>query len=207
MIEQAIEFFGAGGWVMYPLMFLSVLSLTLIFERLIFWVFSSQRSGSKRLARYLAMYDSDSIDQVGDEIAKDRTLEGELVRLSSSSRRINEAILIGHIESLRPAIERFAAILGAIIAAAPLLGILGTVTGIIRSSDLLGDAAAVSDPSVVAGGIAEALYTTAFGLTIALVTLFPHVYFKSCAERSLGRLETLAGVIAEHAASEHDELG
>ncbi len=204
MVEQAIQFLDAGGWVMYPLMFLSVLSLTLIFERLIFWVFSAQRRGTRRLARYLKLFDSGSIDQARDEIAKDRTLEGELVRLSLSSQRNNEAILIGYIESLRPSIERFAAILGAIIAAAPLLGILGTVTGIIRSFDLLGDAAAVSDPSVVAGGIAEALYTTAFGLTIALVTLFPHVYFKSRAERSLGRLETLAGVIAEHTVSKSD---
>lgn len=201
MIEQAIQFFLAGGWVMYPLLLMSLLSLTLIFERMIFWVFSAQSQGPKRLARYIALFDSGDFGQSSDEVGKDATLEGELVRLSASTNTINEAILIGHIESLRPSIERFAHILGAIIAAAPLLGILGTVTGIIRSFDLLGDAAAVSDPSVVAGGIAEALYTTAFGLTIALVTLFPHVYFKARAERSLGRLETLAGVIAEHSDS------
>lgn len=182
---------------MYPLLLMSLLSLTLIFERLVFWVFSGQRQGQRRLARYIELYDTGTIEQVGAEASKDLTLEGEFVRLASKTSSSNEAVLIGHVEALRPVIERFASLMGAIIAAAPLLGILGTVTGIIRSFDLLGDASAVSDPSIVAGGIAEALYTTAFGLTIALVTLFPHVFFKSCAQRTLGRLEILAGVIAE----------
>tara|TARA_A100001391_G_scaffold188365_1_gene158892 strand:- start:230 stop:847 length:618 start_codon:yes stop_codon:yes gene_type:complete len=198
MIDRAIQFFLAGGWVMYPLLVMSLLSLTLIFERLLFWVFSAQRAGARRLAVYLRLYASDEDAQISKASKNDRTLEGHLVAIATSSNTTNEAILIGHIESMRTSIERFSSMLSAIIAAAPLLGILGTVTGIIRSFDLLGNAAAVSDPSIVAGGIAEALYTTAFGLTIALVTLFPHIYFKSRADRTLGRLETLAGVISEH---------
>lgn len=198
MIDRAIQFFLSGGWVMYPLLIMSLLSLTLIFERLVFWMFTAQRRSASRLASYLGLFGSDQSHQASKEAANDQSLEGQLVRLALKSKVQNEAVLIGHIESMRPEIERFAPVLGAIIAAAPLLGILGTVTGIIRSFDLLGDAAAVSDPSMVAGGIAEALYTTAFGLTIALITLFPHVYFKSRAERALGRLEILAGVIAEH---------
>jgi biopolymer transport protein ExbB len=197
MIDRAIQFFLAGGWVMYPLLLLSMVSLTLIFERLVFWVLGAQRHGAARLARYLNLFDSDEQQRAMKESATDQTLEGELVRLALSGNTRNEAVLIGHIESMRSVIERFAPLMGAIIASAPLLGILGTVTGIIRSFDLLGEASAVSDPTLVAGGIAEALYTTAFGLTIALVTLFPHVYFKARAERALGRLETLAGVIAE----------
>lgn len=198
MIDRAIQFFLAGGWVMYPLLVMSLLSLTLIFERMVFWVFSAQRAGPRRLAVYLKLYAADQASDISKASTNDRTLEGNLVATAASSKISNEAILIGHIESMRPAIERFSSTLSAIIAAAPLLGILGTVTGIIRSFDLLGNAAAVSDPSIVAGGIAEALYTTAFGLTIALVTLFPHIYFKSRADRTLGRLETLAGVISEH---------
>jgi len=202
MIDRAIQFFLAGGWVMYPLLVMSLLSLTLIFERLLFWVFSAQRTGPRRLAVYLRLYAADQTSDQTNRLAKasknDCTLEGNLVATATSSNTTNEAILIGHIESMRPSIERFSSMLSSIIAAAPLLGILGTVTGIIRSFDLLGNAAAVSDPSIVAGGIAEALYTTAFGLTIALVTLFPHIYFKSRADRTLGRLETLAGVISEH---------
>jgi len=197
MIDQAIQFFLAGGWVMYPLLLMSVLSLTLIFERVVFWIFSDQRNGARQLSKYLDSIGDQSSESLSLESRKDKTLEGRLVQQAMNADFPSETILIGHIESMRSPIERFAPTLGAIIAAAPLLGILGTVTGIISSFDLLGEAAAVSDPAIVAGGIAEALYTTAFGLTIALVSLFPHVYFKAKAENTLGRLEVLAGAISE----------
>jgi biopolymer transport protein ExbB len=197
MLQHAIQIFQAGGWVMYPLLAMSVLSLTLIFERTIYWVLGSQRAGQRRHEMYLQMLSTDQVENVQAKSRSDRTLEGLLVHRSLRLRSVTEPMLIGQIESLRPSIERFSPTLGAIIAAAPLLGILGTVTGIIQSFDLLGEAASVSDPALVAGGIAEALYTTAFGLCIALVTLFPHVYFKARADRALGRLEVLAGAIID----------
>jgi biopolymer transport protein ExbB len=207
MIERIIQLFLAGGWVMYPLLVMSLLSLTLIFERFVFWTFSNQRLGVNRFKSYLVVFASNQVSKAMKDAASDPTLEGELVRSALESKTTNEAILIGYVESMRPSIERFTILLSGIIAAAPLMGILGTVTGIISSFDLLGEAAAVSDPALVAGGIAEALYTTAFGLTIALVTLFPTIYFKSRSQRVLGRLETLAGVIIdaqEHPTQSHD---
>ncbi|MEM7622209.1 MAG: MotA/TolQ/ExbB proton channel family protein, partial [Planctomycetota bacterium] len=84
-----------------------------------------------------------------------------------------------------------------IITAAPMLGILGTVTGIIRSFSLLGGEAAVTDPAAIAAGIGEALFTTAFGLTVALITLFPHAAFRSQADRCLARFEVLASTVIE----------
>lgn len=198
MLDRLLQFFIAGGWVMYPLLGLSLISLTLVFERMAFWVLGPQRSGDRKLGLYLALLADRDLDQATHESRRDRSLEGTLVRWSVARDSITESVLIGHIEALRPAIERFTPTLGTIIAAAPLLGILGTVTGIIESFDLLGQAASVSDPALVAGGIAEALYTTAFGLSIALLTLFPHVYYKSKADRALGRLEVLAGAIADY---------
>ena len=81
--------------------------------------------------------------------------------------------------------------LSTIITAAPLLGILGTVMGIIQSFRLLGEQAVLTDPSDVAGGIAAALLTTALGLIIALVTLFPYMLFRGWSSRTIGRLEAL----------------
>lgn len=83
------------------------------------------------------------------------------------------------------------AILDTIITMAPLLGILGTVTGIIKSFDLLG-AMQMEDPRGVATGIAEALLTTAAGLIIALGTLLPFNYFISRIQQESRRLEQLA---------------
>ncbi|MFG0312850.1 MAG: MotA/TolQ/ExbB proton channel family protein [Phycisphaerales bacterium] len=196
MLDQAIQFFQAGGWVMYPLLLMSVLSLTLIFERLVFWALG-QRRGPSQLMLYMNLLQQADREDLLKRSSRDRTFEGRLVHAALGNSTTSDSALIGHIEMLRSSIERFSPTLGTIIAAAPLLGILGTVTGIIQSFDLLGEAASVSDPAIVAGGIAEALYTTAFGLSIALVTLFPHVYYKVCADRALGRLELLAGAIAD----------
>ncbi|TVQ62724.1 MAG: MotA/TolQ/ExbB proton channel family protein [Phycisphaerales bacterium] len=102
------------------------------------------------------------------------------------------------LERARPAFERFAPTLSTIITAAPMLGILGTVVGIIASFRLLGGSGPIDDPTAVAGGIATALYTTAFGLVIALGTLFPYAIFRARADRLIGRLETIAALVIEH---------
>ncbi|MBL4590743.1 MAG: MotA/TolQ/ExbB proton channel family protein [Phycisphaerales bacterium] len=195
MIEMMLNFFVTGGWVMYPLLFLSILSVTLILERALYWLTPARRSGIRKLKQYAPLLDLGDTQRALTLSSNDHSLEGVLVRSTiSSSSSASESLAFAHIEVLRPSVDRFATTLATIIAVSPLLGILGTVTGIIQSFDLLGDAATVSDPTIVAGGIAEALYTTAFGLTIALVTIFPHMYFRAKAEQTLSRLETLASM-------------
>lgn len=198
MFASIAEIFRAGGWVMYPLLGLSLLGGTLVVERLIFWALNA--GNGRRFGLYLA--DLQAGNRAG-AVARSRDDKGVLARLvrllGSSKESPTEGVAVAAVESLRPPIERFGATLGVIIAAAPLLGILGTVTGIIESFDLLGAATTVSDPTAVAGGIAEALYTTAFGLTIALLIVFPHALFKARSERTLARLEALAGAMADSA--------
>ena len=104
------------------------------------------------------------------------------------------------IEAQRYAIERFQGTLSILITAAPMLGILGTVTGIITSFAAIGEVEG-GDPRLVAGGIAQALYTTAFGLAIAVAALFPYAIFKGFADRALTGLELLAASAMEGAAS------
>jgi biopolymer transport protein ExbB len=72
-----------------------------------------------------------------------------------------------------------------------MLGILGTVTGIIQSFELLGGKQSIIDPNDVSGGIAEALITTAGGLIIALAALFPYMMFRVQSDRALGRFEAI----------------
>jgi biopolymer transport protein ExbB len=203
MIDAMLQFFFTGGWVMYPLLAMSILAITLIFERVIFWFSAPRRSGIARLSHYARVLSSNDLHKARSDSSSDRSAEGTLVRESfASSDHPSEALAFSVIERIRPSIDRFATTLATIIAAAPLLGILGTVTGIIRSFDLLGESTTVSDPSAVASGIAEALYTTAFGLAVALVAIFPHVYFRSKSEKTLSRLESLASVIGA-SSSEH----
>jgi len=198
VMSELIEIFRAGGWVMYPLLGLSVLAGTLVVERLIFW--ASNMGNARRFGLYLADLQAGNRSGAIARARDDRGVLSRLVRMLGSSQTApSEGVGVAAVESLRPPIERFSALLGVIIAAAPLLGILGTVTGIIKSFDLLGAATAVSDPTAVAGGIAEALYTTAFGLMIALLAVFPHALFRARSERTLARLEALAGAMVDAA--------
>jgi biopolymer transport protein ExbB len=87
--------------------------------------------------------------------------------------------------------RRYLPVLDTIITAAPLLGILGTVIGIIHSFDMLGTAG-IQDPQAVTSGIAQALITTAAGLVIAILTLFPYNYFMTKVEKAGARIEKYA---------------
>ncbi len=86
--------------------------------------------------------------------------------------------------------QRSLSVLDTIITMSPLLGILGTVLGIIDSFNLLSNAA-INDPRAISGGIAQALITTAAGLAIAVLTLIPYNYFQSRVVRTVRELEKL----------------
>ncbi|WP_456473207.1 MotA/TolQ/ExbB proton channel family protein [Desulfolithobacter sp.] len=84
--------------------------------------------------------------------------------------------------------SRFMTLLDTMITVAPLLGIFGTVLGIISSFKMLGSAG-IADPKLVTGGIAQALITTATGLAISIITVFPYNYFKSRIEHAIHIME------------------
>ena len=150
-----------GGFVMWPLLALSVVTLFVIVERFLFW--RRERSIPPRAALEVSM----------------RRLE--LDRLDGPS--IDAAI-----GAEQQRLERGMAWMDTVITAAPMLGILGTVLGIIDSFELL-DLEAVVDPLSMSGGVAKALITTATGLVIALVALFPFNFFRHRLQERLEELE------------------
>ena len=106
----------------------------------------------------------------------------------------SDSVAVSSVETERIRMDRFMATLSTIITAAPMLGILGTVTGIISSFELLSGGEAMVDPKAVSGGIAEALVATASGLIVALLALFPYMGFGAQREITIGRLESLIAV-------------
>jgi len=166
---------------MWPLLVLSVLSVAISIERTLFWASThapSRRRWLQSLTGHLASGDRASASAL---IAKDRSVYASVARtiLDTPPR---ETIAVEAAERHRWSFERFSTMHATIITAAPLLGILGTVLGIIESFDLLGASENVTDISAVAAGIAQALITTAAGLVVALVTLFPHMFFRTHTE-------------------------
>ena len=179
-----------GGYVMIPLLALSVVALALIIERAWFWTNCHRHRTTKRLARLNDALRRGDVGESRKLTKGDRTPYG-LVARRLIDRGATEAIALEAVETVRPLIDRFMVTLSTIITAAPLLGILGTVIGIIQSFRILGDQAGLTDPADVAAGISTALLTTALGLIVALVTLFPYMIFRGHANRAIGRLESL----------------
>lgn len=190
MLDHFLHIMHRGGFVMWPLLLLSITALTLSFERSWYWLGQNGPAGKRNfLAIMEALRKGDragaqALAQTGDTV---------YARVTRAMLRdgTGEAVAIGAVEHERIRMDRFMATLSTIITAGPMLGILGTVTGIITSFEILSDGSALVDPKAVSGGIAEALVATASGLIVALMALFPYMAFGAQRETSVGRLETL----------------
>ncbi len=191
-----------GGFIMLPLLFLSVVSLTLCAERMWFWATLHRAARLRRLQQIKNALRKGDLDLARKVASSDQSPYGQVAMLLIEEGA-TDAVAVEAMESQRHKFDRFMVSLSTIITAAPLLGILGTVIGIIRSFRLLGGGeGGLTDPTVVSLGIAEALLTTALGLVVALITLFPYMVFRGQVERSLGRVETLVAAAQQGFRSE-----
>jgi len=182
-----------GGVVMWPLLALSLMSATLIFERCWYFLRANHPGRMARvraMAKRLRQGDRAGAKAIADA---DRGIYARVVQ-RILDEPATEAAAVDIVESYRPGLERFMPTLSTIITVAPMLGILGTVLGIIASFQLLSDTAVPggTDPRSVSQGIAEALITTAVGLVIAIFTLFPYNALRVQSERTLAAIESLA---------------
>lgn len=196
LFDQVVSLMTRGGYVMFPLIILSVMTLTLVIERTVFWVSVNGRASLRRIARLNRALREGDRDVVGELIEGDMTPYGRLAR-RLFYEGVSDAVAVEAVEDERGRLDRFMVTLSTIITAAPLLGILGTVLGIIQSFELLGGKSTLTDPTAVAGGIATALLTTAFGLVVALVTLFPYMAFRGQVAHALGRIEAMVAAAQE----------
>ncbi|MCZ6628555.1 MAG: MotA/TolQ/ExbB proton channel family protein [SAR324 cluster bacterium] len=185
------EVFLKGGPVMWPLLACSVLSLTVILERILSGWLRGRRSRPELIEKMLALTatgDLDSAANLGRNsgVPKAKVLA---VGLNYGGQGSGEAMRLASQDDIEY-MKRGLNVLDTIITLAPLLGILGTVLGIIESFDLLG-ASGIAEPQAVIGGIAQALITTAAGLTIAVLTLVPFNFYVARVQRHAQELEQL----------------
>ncbi len=150
-----------GGPVMWPLLLLSFVAVTLVVERLLFWSREAKRSA----ATCIELQRKALQDAADGPTDFEQLLDAEEARL-----------------------VRGMTTLDTIIAAAPMMGILGTVLGVIGAFEALA-ARSSPDPMAVTGGISQALITTASGLVIALGVLFPYGFFRTRVRARLSELE------------------
>lgn len=187
------ELVKAGGWLMLPLLLCSIFMLAISLERLIRLKRNSILPPQLLLnGDYNTQTVMDALHQDAD--LKDSTLgrifmAGERSRLQSPeyARAQMEAVASEEIGYLEKNIN----FLGTLSAVAPLLGLLGTVLGIIESFLIL-DLSANSNPTLMIPGISKALITTAVGMLIAIPALFAYRYFQRLVHEYIMQLEQQA---------------
>lgn len=181
-----------GGLVMYPLLFCSILSLAIILERLFFWINASRNKAPDMVDRILSLAEQRSFEEASGIAgsSKDYLAKILLCGLVHREFSLSAALEMASGDAVKM-MKKYLGILDTIITLAPLLGIFGTVTGIIHSFEFL-SASVIPDPKTVTSGIAQALITTAAGLGVAILTLIPYNYFISKIEDAERLIEKYA---------------
>ena len=186
---ELLSILAKGGPVMVPLLLCSMISLAVTIERFLFW----RRIRSKELVNQMLTLVEKGQPQEALRLGQSsdlpivRVLAEGLAHLNPSPSKAMEAAAQAEVSVLK----RRLTILDTIITLAPLLGLLGTVTGMISSFGIMSEAG-IGQPHAVTGGVAEALIATATGLLIAILTLIPYNYFTSRAEREMENMEYFA---------------
>ena len=174
------ELVKSGGWLMLPIILCSIVSISIIAER--FWSLRREKVLPKHLvANIWNAVKKDNlaptdIEKLSKESALGQILSVGLLNRNESRERIKECIEERGREVVHD-LERFLNTLGTIASISPLLGLLGTVIGMISVFAAI-TKYGVGDPAVLAGGISEAMITTAAGLTVAIVSLIFYRYFR-----------------------------
>lgn len=189
-----LEIVKAGGWVMLPILLCSVVATAIVAER--FWTLRQRRIAPDNLV--VQIWNLARAGQLGEDRVRalrrssplGRILAAGLVNMNHSRELMKESIEdVGR--HVVHDLERYLNTLGTIAAISPLLGLLGTVLGMIRVFTVI-TTEGVGNPGVLAGGIAEALITTAAGLIVAIPSLLFYRYFR-------GRVDELVVTMEQEA--------
>ena len=201
-----INYFYQGGPVMYPLLFCSLISLTIVIERGIFWMREKKKRDRKLLDRFMSLVEKEEFEEAREVVADSRDPVVRVLVCGIVHREfsLKDALRMSADEEIA-LMRRYLPVLDTMITLSPLLGILGTVTGIIYSFNMLGGAG-VENPAMITAGIGQALLTTAFGLAIAIFSLIPYNYFLSTIEKAAQEMEkygTTLEILFERAHGKH----
>lgn len=188
------ELFVKGGPLMWPLLACSLLALTVALERVIWKLRRAANTNRRAAEKIIRLVEAQQLDEAFSETRSHPKCPICCVLREglqhAASGHITEAMQLEAARQLKRE-KRGINLLDTIVTLAPLLGILGTVMGIIQSFNLLSDAG-IQNPQAVLGGIAQALITTAAGLTVAVISLLPMNFF-------MARLQKQAELLADFA--------
>jgi biopolymer transport protein ExbB len=195
------EFFARGGIVMYPILAASILALGVFFERMVYFL-KTRESAAEVLSRMLGKLKKGEISSAREDLEKgdsgpfSRFLAAGLAEGVSLENRRQALEDAGKRESFL--YRRYLRALSAVAQISPLLGLLGTVTGMIAAFRTLEETTAgMVNPAELSRGIWEALITTAFGLCVAIPAYVAYHVAASMAERRTVEMEVAGDRLIE----------
>src|ERR1700761_6356235 len=193
------EIVRAGGPLMWPIIFCSIPAAAIILERL--WTLQDRRVLPRELPQ--KVWQLIESNQVNDKVIaalEQNSPLGRLLATGLANRHRPREMLMERLEDtgrhVVHELERFLNTLGTIAGVSPLLGLLGTVTGIIRAFNAI-EAGGMGDPRALSGGIAEALVATAAGLCVAIPSLIAYRYLRGRVDRIVVEMEKNALRLAD----------
>ena len=193
-----IKIFLEGGPVMWPLLLCSIVAVATTLER--FFFIARERSrrqpqAVEKILQRVEQHDLQGAQQAGKD-SRDFVARVLTFALAHRAESFSSAVLRAANRELKN-FNRGLSVLDTIITLAPLLGLLGTVTGMIHAFGLLGGQE-LDAPQAITGGIAQALLATAFGLGIAITALLPFNYLNSRLEEARHEIEDAASQMELH---------
>ena len=201
-----IDQFHKGGPVMWPILIVSIVALTVVIERCIWWGGRWFRRDPKRIEKVFTAIENDDTTEASrlSRSSRDPVLRMLWNGLNHQHSSLEAALQVAAGIEIKRA-GRFLVVMDTLVTLAPLLGLLGTITGLIKSFSFLGNEELAVQ--AVTGGIAEALIATACGLGIAIFALIPFNFFTSRVSNLEFELQTAATnlevMLQAHTAERH----
>ncbi|OGX12919.1 MAG: hypothetical protein A3I71_01900 [Omnitrophica WOR_2 bacterium RIFCSPLOWO2_02_FULL_63_16] len=184
-----IQWFLKGGPVMWPLLLCSIIAVAVAIERVLFWVKEHTAQDTSLIHKLLHLTERGLFEEAKVNACASRDAVARVLCNGLSHHHFSlEGALEVTVQAEVKRMKRYLGVLDTIITVAPLLGIFGTVTGILVAFGAL--EGRIPDPKIVASGIAQAVITTVAGLAIAIPTVIAYNYFCAKVEDAAGRIAT-----------------
>ncbi|MFA7288776.1 MAG: MotA/TolQ/ExbB proton channel family protein [Melioribacteraceae bacterium] len=189
-----IEMFVKGGWVMYPILISSIIGVAIIIDRFIV-IRKSKVNVPAFLVRIRGMLKKKDIQGAISYCLEEKSPASNIIRRGLKKykyghQRVREAIESAGQQEVNK-LEKGLTILASVAGVAPMLGFLGTVTGMISAFMKIESLAGAASPSDLAGGIWEALLTTAYGLAVGIAALMFYNYFLTKISKLVSEIEVI----------------
>jgi biopolymer transport protein ExbB len=179
----------SGGWMMIPILACSLLALTISIER---WIYFKKFGASRLAPKMLSLIEHEKFTDAL-AIAENqpspvlRVISTGVIQRTNSPTKVMEATAIAELTKMKRGLPA----LDTVITLGPLLGLLGTIIGMVDSFGIMSESG-LGNPHAVTGGVAEALICTAAGIFVAVTTLIPYNFFIARMEQETEKIEQYA---------------